>query len=320
MKNTPELTIETLTNITFYKFVKIKDLKALKEKLDAYVLDENKILRGKILVAGEGITGYMSGLKTDIKEFEDFIHSIEGFEDIWFKHNPTNRLNSKRMNVKIRKETITMKKDYDYSNTGTHLSPEKLDEWYENDEDFVIIDTRNDYEYEVGHFKNAVPLPIKEFTEFPKAMDDIKDKVKGKKIVTYCTGGIRCEKATAWMKENGYEDVYQVEGGIVNYGLKRGQGNWEGKCFVFDNRGAISMSEEDQIKELNDEQCSVCYVPSTDRHICPQCSVEFTMCPKCMPLMDNCCSKFCRNKMRSLKNGEIRSSLDNYEEQQKALD
>lgn len=314
-----ELNIDTLTNITYYKFINIEDLKAMKEKLDSFVLDENRVLRGKILVAHEGITGYMSGLKTDIKDFENFIHSINGFEDIWFKHNPTNRLNSKRMNVKVRKETITMKKDYDYSNTGTHLSPEELDKWYEEDnDDFVIIDTRNDYEYEVGHFKNAIPLPIKEFTEFPKAMDEIKDKVKGKKIVTYCTGGIRCEKATAWMNENGYDDVYQVDGGIINYGLKRGQGNWEGKCFVFDDRGAISLDIEDQKKELDKPKCSVCYVPTEhieeDTHSCPFCKKKFIMCSNCMPLLENCCSKFCRNKMRSLANGEIRKSLDNYKE------
>lgn len=318
-----ELNINTLTNITFYKFVEIKDLKNLKETLDKFVLNENRILKGKILIATEGITGYMSGLKTDIKDFEEFIHNLKEFQDVWFKHNPTNRLNSKRMNVKIRKETITMKKNYDYSNTGIHLEPEELDKWYsENKDDFVIVDTRNDYEYEVGHFKDAIPLPIKEFTQFPKAMDKIKDQIKGKKTVIYCTGGIRCEKASAWMNENGYEDVYQINGGIINYGLKRGQGNWEGKCFVFDDRGAISLDVEDQKKELDEPSCSVCYVPvdiKEDTHICPQCGVEFLMCPKCLPLMDNCCSKFCRNKMRSLENGEIKSSLKNYKKQEENL-
>ncbi len=320
-----ELNIETLTNITFYKFVKIEDLNALKETLDNYVLNEKRILRGKILVASEGITGYLSGLKEHIKEFEYFIHSLKGFEDIWFKHNPTNRLNSKRMNVKIRKETITMKKEYDYSNTGIYLSPEELDKWYEeNNDDFVIIDARNDYEYEVGHFRNAITMPIKKFTEFPKAMDEIKNKVKGKKIVTYCTGGIKCEKATAWMNENGYEDVYQVDGGIINYGLKRGQGNWEGKCFVFDNRGAISLDIEDQKKELDLPSCSICYIPCEnvegDTHTCLYCKNEFIMCSKCVLLIEECCSKFCRNKMRSLKNGEIRSSLENYKKQKEILE
>ena len=314
-----ELNIDTLTNITFYIFTQIEDVNALKGVLDAFVLDENRVLRGKILVASEGVTGYMSGLKEDIKAFEDFIHllEIEGerkFKDVWFKHNPTNRLNSKRMNVKIRKETITMKQSYDYSNTGIHLEPEELDSWYENNAgEFVIIDTRNEYEYEVGHFKDAIALPIKEFTEFPKAMNDIKDKVKGKKIVTYCTGGIRCEKATAWMRENGYEDVYQLNGGIINYGIKRGQGNWRGKCFVFDDRGAISLNVEDQKKELDDSSCAICYVPCEDTHKCPYCKNDFIMCSKCMPLLEGCCSKFCRNKMRSLKNGEIRSSLKKYE-------
>ena len=319
MEDKVELNIDTLTNITFYKFINIKDLIQFKKELDDYVLDENKLIRGKILIAEEGITGYMSGLKTHIKEFEEFIHSLNGCEDIWFKHNPTNRLNSKKMNVKIRKETITLNKNYNYENTGTHLSPEELDKWYENKDDFVIVDTRNEYEYEEGHFKNAILLPIKEFTEFPEAMDSIKDKVKGKKIVTYCTGGIRCEKATAWMKEEGYEDVYQVDGGIINYGLKRGQGNWKGKCFVFDDRGAISLDIEDQKNELNQNQCTVCYVPNNDVHRCLNCNKEFIMCSRCTPLIEDCCSKFCRNKIRSLKNGEIRSSLEKYQKQQKIL-
>ena len=305
--------MEQFTNISFYKFIELDNLKQLRKELQEYC--NTKRIKGKILLAKEGISAYMSGIVEDIEKFKQFLTSYKEFEDMWFKHNPTNRFNSKRMLVKIRKETITLKQKYNYSNTGNYLEPEELDKWYEeNKDDFVIIDTRNDYEYEVGHFKNAIPLPIKEFTELPDAIKQIEEKIKNKKIVTYCTGGIRCEKATAWMKENGFDDVYQINGGIINYGIERGQSNWEGLCFVFDDRGAIPIDIETQKEHLNKPQCSVCYVPCTDIHTCPQCNKDFIMCSKCMPLMDNCCSKFCRNKMRDLEEGNIRSSLKEYRE------
>lgn len=300
------------TNISFYKFIELNNLETLREGLLNFCT--KKQLRGKILLAKEGISAYMSGVVEDVKELETFIKSYEKFSDMWFKHNPTNRFNSKRMNVKIRKETITLKQDYNYENTGKYLEPEELDKWYEENKDFVIIDTRNDYEYEMGHFKNAITLPINEFTEFPQAVENIKDKIKDKKIVTYCTGGIRCEKATAWMRENGFEDVYQINGGIVNYGIKQGQGNWEGLCFVFDDRGAIPLDLKEQKNYLNIDKCNICYIPNEEHHVCPQCNKEFTMCSRCLPLMNNCCSKFCRNKMKDLEEGRIRSSYKNYKE------
>lgn len=300
------------TNISFYKFIELDNLEKLKEELLSYCT--SKQLRGKILLAKEGISAYMSGIVEDVEEFENFIKSYDKFNDLWIKHNPTNRFNSKRMNVKIRKETITLKQNYNYENTGKYLEPEELDKWYSENEDFVIIDTRNDYEYEMGHFKNAITLPINEFTEFPQAVENIKDEIKDKKIVTYCTGGIRCEKATAWMRENGFDDVYQINGGIVNYGMKQGQGNWEGLCFVFDDRGAIPLDLKEQKNYLDINKCAICYIPCEEKHTCPQCSKEFVMCPRCLPLMDNCCSKFCRNKMKDLEEGRIRSSYKNYEE------
>ncbi|MFP4402234.1 MAG: rhodanese-related sulfurtransferase [Candidatus Nanoarchaeia archaeon] len=304
--------MEQYTNISFYKFIELDNLKQLRDELQTYC--DSKQIRGKILLASEGISAYMSGVVKDIEEFKQFLTTYSKFEDIWFKHNPTNKFNSKRMNVKIRKETITMKQHYDYSNTGKYLEPEELDNWYENNEDFVIIDTRNEYEYELGHFKNALQLPLKEFTQFPKEIKKIKDKIKNKKIVTYCTGGIRCEKATAWMRDNGFEDVYQINGGIINYGIERGQSNWEGLCFVFDDRGAIpiDIQEQEEFLQKNITKCNICYIPCEQTHTCPQCRKEFTMCSSCMPLMNDCCSKFCRNKMKDIEEGRVRSSSHKY--------
>lgn len=287
-----------MDNVTFYKFVDINDVDQLKKE----ILENAKSLniKGKILLAKEGINGYISGSKENIKLFEEYMQSIEEFKDVWFKHNPTQRFNSKRMLVKVRKEIITFKQDYNMKNTGKYISPEELDKLYENKEDFVIVDTRNDYEYDIGHFKGAVKLNTKEFTDFPEEIEKIRENAKSKKIITYCTGGVRCEKATAYMKENGFEDVYQLEGGIINYGIERGENNWEGRCFVFDDRGAIRIDPKEQEKDEY-VQCSICFVPEENTHSCLNCGKEFVICDKCNPLLEGCCSKFCRNEIRFRK-------------------
>lgn len=285
-----------MLNISFYEFVKLDNLLKLKKELQSYIKKNN--LKGKILLAKEGINGMLSGEEKDIREFEKYINSFDQFKKVWFKENPVSKHTYKRSLVKIRKEIITFKIPVDMKKTANHMSPEELKQMYDNNEDFVIIDTRNYYEYDVGHFKNAIKLETKEFTEFPQELERIRPQIEGKKIVTYCTGGVRCEKATAYMKEQGFEDVHQLNGGIVNYGDTIGGAYWEGKCFVFDERGAVDIDPRVQAKNQEYSQCSVCYVPNEDKHTCLNCSKEFVMCPNCTPLMDNCCSKFCRNKLR----------------------
>jgi UPF0176 protein len=304
-----------MDNITFYKFVEINNLEELKESiLDFCIKNE---IKGKILIAKEGISGYCSGNEKATKDFKDYMHQIEQFKDLWFKHNKTEKENSKKMLVKIRNEIITFKQDYDIKNTGKYLKPEELDKLYQSNEEFLIIDTRNDYEYEQGHFKNAIKINSKEFTQFPEEVLKLKEQSKGKKVITYCTGGVRCEKATAWMNENGFDDVYQLDGGVINYGIERGQGNWEGKCFVFDDRGAIEIDPKKQ--DIKYSQCSICFVPCESKKTCRICNKEYLMCADCDPLMENTCSKFCRN-LEKMKEEKIRSNKEYQElKAQKAL-
>ena len=283
-----------MLNITFYKFVELKGLKELKEE----ILNQCKRIdmRGKIIIASEGVTGYGTGSKASIDKFEKFLQSIEEFKDIWIKRNPTKRFNSKRMLVKIKKEIITFKHPFTIGNRGEYISPKDLDKLYENREDFVLIDVRNDYEHELGSFKDAMRLNMRRFSQFPEAILKYRKSLQRKKIVTYCTGGIRCEKATAWMRENGFEEVYQLKGGIVNYGIEVGSSNWEGLCFVFDDRGAVKISPKNQ-KEWS-KKCCVCFIPTSLSHTCHYCRRQFYQCRRCSPLFENCCSKFCRNKLR----------------------
>ena len=284
-------------NVSFYKFIELNDLKDLKFQILDFMKKED--IKGKILLAKEGINGAYTSNNNSNKKFQTFLNNIFG-TSFFFKKTKCEYHHFKRTLVKIREEIITFKENFDIKNTGRYITPEKLKSWYENGEDFVIVDHRNDYEFETGHFENSINLKIKEFTEFPNAINRIKDKIKNKKIVNFCTGGVRCEKSTAWMNENGFgNNIYQVQGGIINYGKKCSDKFWVGKCFVFDERGAIEINEKKQNE--NYTKCKICKIPESKKHICPISKNEFIMCDKCYKLMDGCYDKFYRNEKLRIK-------------------
>ena len=283
-----------MLNVSFYKFIEIKNLENLKIKILNFMKKED--IKGKILLANEGINGAYTLEEKSNERFEKFLEDL--FKtDFFFKKTKCSNHHFKRTLVKVRKEIITFKKDFNIEKTGKYIEPKMLENWYKNKEDFVIVDHRNDYEFDVGHFENSINLNIKEFTDFPKAINKIKDKIKDKKIVNFCTGGVRCEKSTAWMVENGFGDnVYQVKGGIINYGKECSDNFWVGKCFVFDNRGAIEIDENKQNDDYT--KCKVCRIPEDKKRYCEISKKEFIMCDKCYKLMDGCYDKFFRNEKR----------------------
>ena len=286
-----------MLNVSFYKFIQLKKLENIKIKLLEFMKKED--IKGKILLAKEGINGAYTTSEKSNEKFENFLNDL--FKtSFFFKKAKCESHHFKRTLVKIREEIITFKKDFDIKNTGKYITPKELKRWYENKEDFIIVDHRNDYEFEAGHFENSINLKIKEFTDFPKAINKIKNKIRNKKIVNFCTGGVRCEKSTAWMSENGFgENIYQVEGGIINYGKECSDNFWVGKCFVFDDRGAIEIDENKQNE--NYTKCRICKIPESKKHICPISNKEFIMCDKCYKLMNGCYDKFYRNESLKLK-------------------
>ena len=283
-----------MIHISFYKFVPLENLQELREELLNYCKTHN--IRGKILIAEEGINGMIAGEENEIENFKDFLTQKEEFSDIFFKQHYSTKKGYKKMFVKIKNEIITFKNPVSLENRGPHLPPEELEKWYESGKDFAIIDMRNDFEYDIGHFKDAIKMNTKKFSELPEEIERIKDEIRDKPIVTYCTGGVRCEKGTAFLREQGFENVYQLDGGIINYGDRIGDQYWEGKCFVFDERGAIEIDPQKQ--DDNYSQCRICFVPSQKTNTCMECGEEFIMCDDCLELIENCCSKFCRNKQR----------------------
>ena len=178
-----------------------------------------------------------------------------------------------------------------YERTGRHLTPAQWKAMMA-DPDVVMLDVRSDYEHNLGHFKGARRLPIENFRELPEHLAEIKD-LKGKKVLTYCTGGIKCEKASAFLLEQGFENVYQLLGGIIRYGIEENGENFDGKCYVFDKRVAVDVNT---VNPTVVATCHVCQA-STDRMVnCanPVCNKHLTICPDCGVKLEGACSEPCR--------------------------
>lgn len=286
--------------LLFYKYVEIVDLDAFRrELLEAC----NKIgLRGRILVAHEGINGSVSGTKEQTEEFKKQMRADERFEDVMFKEDEGVMHPFKKMVIKVKEEILNFGQKVDLKNTGKYLSPKEFLDLYENELDIVILDARNNYESRVGKFKNAVTPDIQTFREFPKVVEKLADK-KDKKIVMYCTGGIRCEKASAYMKEKGFKDVSQLHGGILTFGKEFPDTIWEGTCFVFDKR--MTSAINGQSKPIS--QCDLCSVDCDLYRNCArkECDERCVVCLKCEQDFGGCCSKKCFLEIQREANAPI---------------
>lgn len=262
-------------NISAYKFMTLDpeftiDLRfKLKEKAEALSL------KGTILLSNEGANMFLSGTRDNMDEMKAFIGSFEGFEDIWYKESFSDNQPFNRMLVRIKKEIISMgcSEIEPEKHTVTHLDPELFKQWYDDGKDMVVLDTRNDYEIRLGTFENAVDLEIDHFRQFPEAIARLPESFKKKPVITFCTGGVRCEKAGELMERAGFEEVYQLNGGIINYFEKCGGDHYEGDCFVFDKRVALNS----QLEETDSVQCYSCREPLTAEQL-DQCGGE---CPYC---------------------------------------
>ncbi|MDO8509222.1 MAG: rhodanese-related sulfurtransferase [Nanoarchaeota archaeon] len=276
--------------LLYYKFTPIKNTAKFAEVHLEKCLEIG--LLGKVLVANEGINGSVVGTRGQTERYKEFLRGIKGFEDVVFKEELCEFPPFKRMMVKVKKEIIRLDKKVDINNRGKYISPEEFLKLYENNEDVLILDARNEYESKVGRFKNAFTPKINSFREFPKVAKMLKDK-KDKKIVMYCTGGIRCEKASAYLNQEGFKDVSQLEGGIITFCQKKPNTVWEGKCFVFDER---LLSSADSSKVIT--HCVHCFADCDLYNNCKnvKCNNLINICPRCEKENSGCCSKDCLEK------------------------
>lgn len=284
--------METYHILLYYKYVPIPDPVG-------FIAEHRQLcasldLKGRIYVAGEGINGTVSGLPHQTDAYQEAVRNLPGFETIDFKTETWHQHAFPRLTIKVRPEIVALKAGTDLDpnqETGTYLEPADFDRMLESDPDVVVLDTRNDYEYAIGHFKGAVESPIRNFRDFPDMVEKLKP-YRDKKILAYCTGGIRCEKATALLKRAGFNQVFQLHGGIIRYGQITGGKNWLGKCYVFDERIAVPVN---QFEETVISTCRVCNRPS-DRYInCSNasCNEQILVCESCEPTIMGACSAEC---------------------------
>ncbi|MGE7767219.1 rhodanese-related sulfurtransferase [Peribacillus sp. NPDC096540] len=208
-------------------------------------------LKGRILVASEGINGTVSGTIEQTNQYMDMMRSDSRFADIVFKIDEADGHAFKKMHVRPKNELVTLRLEDDINpnqTTGNYLSPKEFFEQMQ-DENTVVLDARNDYEYEIGHFRGAVKPDITNFRDLPDWVRENKQMFEGKKILTYCTGGIRCEKFSGWLVKEGFEDVSQLHGGIATYGKDpEVQGDlWDGQMYVFDERIAVPINQKEHV-------------------------------------------------------------------------
>ncbi|WP_163971756.1 oxygen-dependent tRNA uridine(34) hydroxylase TrhO [Oceanobacillus halotolerans] len=235
--------------LLYYKYAEIEDPETFAAEHLQFCKDLD--LKGRILVAKEGINGTVSGTMENTKKYMETMNNDLRFHDMEFKVDPHDGHAFKKMHVRPRNELVTLRLEDDIDpneTTGQYLEPK---EFYEamQDENTVVLDARNDYEYDLGHFRGAIRPDIETFRELPQWVKENKHLIEGKRILTYCTGGIRCEKFSGWLVKEGFEDVAQLHGGIVTYGKDpEVQGElWDGKCYVFDERISVPVNQKEHV-------------------------------------------------------------------------
>lgn len=247
----------SIINIAAYKFVALDDLTTLRETLKADCLALN--LRGTILIASEGINMFLAGERADIEQFFAQLIDDARFADLGAKESPSDEKPFNRMLVKIKKEIISMgmPEISPAIKRAPAVSPTTLKQWLDEGREVVLVDTRNEYEIRLGTFQNALPIGVDTFRAFPNKAAHLDASLKNKTVVTFCTGGIRCEKAAPVLQNLGFTDVYQLDGGILKYFEDCGGAHYDGDCFVFDRRVALNPA----LEESGIVQCFNCLNP-----------------------------------------------------------
>ncbi|MEQ1500304.1 MAG: rhodanese-related sulfurtransferase [Parcubacteria group bacterium] len=269
------------TILLFYKYVPIEDPEQLRK--DQLSLCTKLGLKGRIIVAKEGINATVEGTTENTEVYLKNYLADPRFSDTHIKKSAGTGSSFPKLKIKVRPEIVSLhlEEDIDPNQiTGVHLKPEELKKWYEEGKDFVVVDFRNDYEFKVGRFKNSIMPKLQNFRDVPKALGEI-EHFKDKPVLTVCTGGVRCEKASGLLKREGFKDVYQLDGGMVTYMEKFPGQEFEGSLYVFDNRITMTFDPADKHKVIG--VCEKCEV-SSERYVnCknPKCNKHFICCEEC---------------------------------------
>lgn len=285
--------------ILFYKYVNIPDPERL--KIDQLALCTRLNLKGRVLIAQEGINGTLEGQPAQILEYQKEITNIPGFSNISFKSSFTDGSVFPRLRVKVRNEIVSShlgEEDIDPNlTTGKYLAPEELHAWFETGREFYIVDMRNDFETKAGFFKGSFFPGLDYFRGLKKVLPNL-EHLREKVIVTVCTGGVRCEKASGFLVQNGFENVYQLHGGIVTYMEKYPNEHFKGKLYVFDNRVLMGFNTDDPRHEVVGK-CGKCGKSSENYVNCAwdECHLHFICCQECLEGGKAFCGDLCRKQL-----------------------
>ncbi|QAA35190.1 hypothetical protein C1I91_01390 [Clostridium manihotivorum] len=282
--------------LLYYKFVNI-------DNSEDYTKEHLKLcksigLKGRILIADEGINGTVSGTVEQTEAYMNALKADPRFEDMVYKIDEVDEHAFKKMHVRHKNSIITLLPEDDVNpneKVGKYLKPKEFYEMLQRD-DVIVVDGRNDYEYDIGHFRGAIRPEVNNFKEFPEWIDENLSEYKDKKILTYCTGGIRCEKLTGVFLEHGFDDVYHLEGGIVTYGKDpevKGR-LWDGRCYVFDERISVKINNTEEDTVIS--KCAHCGEESYRYINCTNddCHKQHICCEKCEAEQEGFCSDSCR--------------------------
>ena len=253
-------------------------------------------LRGRVLISHEGVNGTLSGLQEDTQRYVRCLRREARFRDVDVKMETHHAHAFNKLNVRVKPEIVRLNMPHlsPRQRTGQYLSPREFETLLRSkSEQVLVLDVRSDYEHALGKFKNARTLDIRHFRELPKKLDEL-SQYKDKKIITYCTGGVRCEKATAYLLSKGFKDVCQLKGGILRYAQETDGTLFEGTCYVFDQRLHTSVDKRSSRKKIG--RCVVCREVSEHLINCanPLCNKHVIVCQSCADTLEGACSESCR--------------------------
>jgi len=282
------------TVLLYYKYTEVENPEDLRES--QFELCSKLGLKGRILIAKEGMNGTIGGSEESCMEYIRVTSNIKGFDGIDWKISHNTDDSFPKLKVVVRDEIVSFKAPVNLKNKAPYILPEEMKELLDKQEDVVILDARNNYESKIGKFKNAIAPDIQNFREFPEFVKTIAH-LKDKPIVTYCTGGIRCEKASAYLIEQGFKDVRQLHGGIAQYGEKAGGKDFEGTMYVFDKRIHIPVNTENP--EIISE-CHHCGIKVARYINCcnAECNKQIIVCEDCDIKFKGGCSLECQELSR----------------------
>ncbi len=271
------LETETYVNIAGYRFIDLSDRDELRAPFLEICLELE--LKGTVLLSPNGINFFVAGTHEAIEQYVSFLEEDERFQGIPLHISYSEYQPFKRMLVRLKNEIISLGMDEikPAERKGQYIQPKEFKKWLDEGKEVMILDTRNDYELRVGTFENAIDLDIKSFREFPEATKKL-EQDKTTPVVMFCTGGIRCEKASVVMENQGWENVYQIKGGILGYFKECGGAHWNGDCFVFDKR--VSVNSE--LEESDHVLCFECRNPLSVEEQKSEDYVIEQYCPYCV--------------------------------------